>query len=105
MPDRPCSPRGIFIPTEEVNCRCGNQVRMHEHVIKECKYYACQRLTLGHGRNACTGTLMGTVKGIRKLTRFIKLSGAFEKEYMEKIDKEREKERLKREYIEYLLNP
>ena len=72
---------------------------------RNAKYYACQRLTLGHGRNAHLGTLMGTVKGICKLTRFIKLSGAFEKEYTEKIDKEREKERLEREYIEYLLNP
>ena len=63
---------------------------MHKHIIKECEYYACQRLTLGHRRNACLGTLMGTVKGVCKLTQFIKLSGAFEKEYMEK--KERKKD-------------
>ena len=48
---------------------------------------------------------MGTVKGVCKLMQFIKLSGAFEKKYTEKIDKEREKERLEREYLKYLLNP
>ena len=47
---------------------------------------------------------MGTVKGIRKLIRFIKLSGAFEKDYTEKIEKEKEKERLEREYLDFLLN-
>ena len=46
---------------------------------------------------------MGTVKGIRKLIRFIKLSGAFEKDYTEKIEKEREKERLEREGLQYFL--
>ena len=92
-----------FVPTEETSCKCGKQTRTREHVIKECKYYARQRLPLGHGRNARMGSLMGTIKGIRKLTAFIKRSGAFEKDYTEKIEKEREKERLEREGLQYFL--
>jgi len=47
---------------------------------------------------------MGSLIGIRKLTTFIKHSGAFEKEYTEKVDKEKERERVEREGLEYFLH-
>ena len=61
-----------------VQCRTSIQTR--EHVIKQCKKHTRHRLILGHGRHAQLGRLMGTVKGIRKLSTFVKRSGAFNKD-------------------------
>jgi len=93
-----------FVPTEETSCKCGKPTRTREHVKKERQFFARQKLTLGHGRNARTSSLMGTIKGIRKLIKFTKHSSAFEKEYTEKFEKEREKERIEREGLDYFLN-
>ncbi len=63
-----------------MGCSCGTTIQTREHVIKQCKKYTRHRLILEHGRHAQLGRLMGTVKGIRKLSTFVKRSGAFNKD-------------------------
>ena len=72
-----------FVPTEDLGCGCG--LRTREHVLKECGIHARHRLAIEQGRHSQSGRLMGTVKGIRKLTTF---TGAFEKAYLE-VNEER----------------
>ena len=52
--------------------------------------------TLGTGRHAQMGRLMGTIKGIRKLITFIKRSGAFDKPPTPKDRTQEEEEREER---------
>src|SRR5258708_23373087 len=87
-----------FVPTESMGCTCGTTVQTREHVIKQCKNHTRHRPVLGHGRHAQIGRLMGTVKGIRKLSTFIKRSGAFDKDnnYM---THERERKRRGEQHI------
>ena len=69
-----------FVPTENMGCACGTTTQTREHIIKQCKRHTRHRHTLGHGRHAQLGRLMGTVKGIRKLCTFIKCSNMFDKD-------------------------
>ncbi len=78
-----------------MGCTCGTTVQTREHVIKQCKNHTRHRPVLGYGRHAQIGRLMGTVKGIRKLSTFIKRSGAFDKDnnYMTHKRERNERER------------
>jgi hypothetical protein len=69
-----------FVPTESTECRCGEHIQMHEHIIRSCPRYAEHRHILQTNHpNLNIADLMGTKIGLEALVKFLKASGAFTK--------------------------
>ena len=72
----------------------------HAHIIKECPPAVQIQPRL---RDVQIGRLIGTVKGIRKLTIFIRCSKAFGKKHHHQVDAKRERMRMEEEGLDYFL--
>src|SRR5258708_2202307 len=68
-----------FVPTQDIECPCGVQIQMRQHITLDCKLHRQHQNILGYGRHAQWGRLIGTLKGIDKMIEFIKCSKAFDK--------------------------
>ena len=73
-------------------------------ILKSCRLYYHHGHTLGYGRHAQMGRLLGTVKDIRKLITFIKRSGAFDKPTPASTSTHGETESMSREKEEWELS-
>ena len=70
-----------FVPTEPVECPCGEARQTRNHILLECERYERFRHILGqHNEDRALDTLLGTEKGIARLAEFIEVSNAFAKE-------------------------
>ena len=70
-----------FVPTEPVECPCGEACQTRHHILLECKQYERFRHVLGqHNEDRALDNLLGTEKGIAHLAEFIEVSNAFAKE-------------------------
>ena len=69
-----------FVPTEPVECPCGEARQTRNHILLECEQYEQFRHLLGqHDEDRALDTLLGTDKGIACLTEFIEVTDAFAK--------------------------
>ena len=63
-----------FVPTELVECPCGEARQTRKHILLECKRYERFRRILGqHNEDRALDTLLGTEKGIARLAEFIEV--------------------------------
>ncbi|KAJ7048584.1 hypothetical protein C8F01DRAFT_1004247 [Mycena amicta] len=69
-----------FVPSEDVDCPCGEPMQTREHIFCECPRYADHRHLLRKGSpHLSMPELVGTKKGITALSAFLEASGAFTK--------------------------
>jgi hypothetical protein len=69
-----------FVPDEEVNCPCGEDLQTCEHVLQACELHEGHHHLLGDTDQDCnTAKLLGTMDGNECLAAFIEASGAFSK--------------------------
>ncbi|TDL23410.1 hypothetical protein BD410DRAFT_787235 [Rickenella mellea] len=69
-----------FVPSENVDCPCGEPYQTREHILRECKRYSAHRHILREtSRDIHIPTILGTKKGIAALSDFLQESGAFTK--------------------------
>ena len=61
------------------SCECGQTIQTRQHILRECLKYLNQHSLLGMGRNAHLDRLVGTEKGIERLTKFITIMKAIDK--------------------------
>ncbi|KAK0212341.1 hypothetical protein DFS33DRAFT_1247902, partial [Desarmillaria ectypa] len=67
-----------FVPSENVDCPCGELFQTREHIIHECPLYEMQRGILRNvSRTLYLPDILGTKEGIAALGEFIENSGAF----------------------------
>jgi hypothetical protein len=69
-----------FVPTEPVECPCGEPRQTRNHILLECEQYERFRHLLGQrDEDRALNTLLGTDKGIARLAEFIEVTDAFAK--------------------------
>ncbi|KAL1665956.1 RnaseH domain, transposon factor [Schizophyllum commune] len=69
-----------FVPSESVDCPCGESIQTRPHVLQDCPIYEPHRHILrGVSEDVAPAEILGTPKGIDALARFLKKSGAFTK--------------------------
>ena len=69
-----------FVPSESIDCPCGEPVQTRQHVLQDCPVYEPHRHILrGVSEDVALAEILGTPKGIDALARFLKKSGAFTK--------------------------
>jgi hypothetical protein len=69
-----------FVPSENVNCICGEPLQTREHLLRECPRYETHRHILRQvSRDISLPEILGTRDGIRALSEFLEKSGAFTK--------------------------
>ncbi|KAJ7016215.1 hypothetical protein C8F04DRAFT_982495 [Mycena alexandri] len=69
-----------FVPSEGIDCPCGEQFQTREHLLRECPQYEDQRHVLeAVSRDISLPEILGTKKGIAALAEFLESSGAFTK--------------------------
>jgi hypothetical protein len=69
-----------FVPSENVDCPCGEAFQTREHLLCECPQYEDQRDILRKAsRDLSMPEILGTAEGIAALTEFLEKSGAFTK--------------------------
>ena len=69
-----------FVPTETVECPCGEPCQTRNHILLECEQYERFRHLLGQcDEDRALDTLLGTDKGIARLAEFIEVTDAFAK--------------------------
>ena len=61
-----------FVPSEEQSCHCSDTLQSRHHILYKCKTHRCYCYLLSTGRARNIETLLGLVKGIRRLARFLK---------------------------------
>ncbi|KAF8829680.1 hypothetical protein HHX47_DHR2000357, partial [Lentinula edodes] len=67
-----------FVPNENVNCPCGEELQTREHILRACPKYRDHRYILQKASDdICLKDILGTSKGIEALTEFLDESGAF----------------------------
>ncbi|KAF7343444.1 putative RNA-directed DNA polymerase from transposon BS [Mycena venus] len=69
-----------FVPSENVNCPCGEEFQTHEHILRTCPRYEDHRhLLKSASRDISLPEILGTKDGIAALAKFLEESGAFTK--------------------------
>ncbi|KAJ7705620.1 hypothetical protein B0H16DRAFT_1312765 [Mycena metata] len=69
-----------FVPSENVDCPCGEAFQTREHLLRECPQYEDQRHVLeAVSRDISLPEILGTKEGIAALAEFLETSGAFTK--------------------------
>ncbi|KAJ6622184.1 hypothetical protein B0H10DRAFT_1788400, partial [Mycena sp. CBHHK59/15] len=69
-----------FVPSEDVDCPCGEASQTREHLLRECPLYEDQRYILENlSRDVSPPEILGTKKGIEALAEFLDKSGVFTK--------------------------
>ncbi|KAJ7618981.1 hypothetical protein DFH06DRAFT_83408 [Mycena polygramma] len=69
-----------FVPSEDVDCPCGERFQTREHLLRECPRYQGQRYILEKvSRDVSLPEILGTKEGISALAEFLEKSGAFTK--------------------------
>lgn len=69
-----------FVPSEDVDCPCGERLQTREHSLRECPRYDAFRGKLRDAsRNIILSEILGTPRGIEALSGFLRRSGAFTK--------------------------
>ena len=69
-----------FVPSESVDCKCGEPYQTREHLLCECPQYEDQRHVLREAsRDLSLPEILGTKDGIAALAKFLEASGAFTK--------------------------
>jgi ribonuclease HI len=69
-----------FVPSENIDCPCGEAVQTREHLLRECPLYEDQRPILEKvSRDVSLPEILGTQKGITALAKFLEKTGAFTK--------------------------
>ncbi|KZV89833.1 hypothetical protein EXIGLDRAFT_576125, partial [Exidia glandulosa HHB12029] len=69
-----------FVPSENVDCPCGERMQTREHTLRECPRYDHYRATLrAASRHIVLSEILGTERGIEALSGFLRKSGAFTK--------------------------
>ncbi|KAF7330237.1 RnaseH domain transposon factor [Mycena venus] len=69
-----------FVPSENVNCPCGEEFQTREHILRVCPRYEDQRHILRSvSRDISLPEILGTKDGITALAKFLEESGAFTK--------------------------
>ncbi|PBK87302.1 hypothetical protein ARMGADRAFT_939233, partial [Armillaria gallica] len=68
-----------FVPSENVDCPCGDAFQTREHIIRECPLYETRREELRKASRSLylPDILLGTKEGIEALSQLIEDSGAF----------------------------
>ncbi|KZV89363.1 hypothetical protein EXIGLDRAFT_589384, partial [Exidia glandulosa HHB12029] len=69
-----------FVPSENVDCPCGERLQTREHSLRECPRYDAFRDKLRDAsHNIVLSEILGTPRGIEALSGFLRKSGAFTK--------------------------
>ena len=69
-----------FVPSESIDCPCGEPLQTREHILRDCPRYEPHRHTLRDASpRLFLPTLLGTKEGIKATTKFLEKSGAFTK--------------------------
>ncbi|KAJ6527368.1 hypothetical protein B0H10DRAFT_2155546 [Mycena sp. CBHHK59/15] len=69
-----------FVPSENVNCPCGEAHQTREHILRVCPRYEDHRHLLRDvSRDISLPEILGTKDGIAALAKFLEESGAFTK--------------------------
>ncbi|KAL1667846.1 hypothetical protein GGF50DRAFT_111818 [Schizophyllum commune] len=69
-----------FVPSENIDCPCGESLQTRSHILQECPIYEQHRHILRKvSEDVALAEILGTPKGIDALARFLKKSGAFTK--------------------------
>ncbi|KAF7350488.1 RnaseH domain transposon factor [Mycena venus] len=69
-----------FVPSENVNCPCGEELQTREHILRTCPRYEDHRhLLRSVSRDISLPEILGTKDGIAALAKFLEESGAFTK--------------------------
>jgi hypothetical protein len=69
-----------FVPSENIDCPCGEAIQTREHVLRECPLYEDHRHILEEvSRDISVPEILGTKEGISALAEFLDVSGAFTK--------------------------
>ncbi|KAJ7471919.1 hypothetical protein FB451DRAFT_1251417 [Mycena latifolia] len=69
-----------FVPSEDIDCPCGEAFQTREHLLRECTLYENQRHILEKvSRDVSLPEILGTKEGITALAEFLDKSGAFTK--------------------------
>ena len=79
-----------FVPNEEQECHCRKTLQTQNHLLFKCKAHQWHWHLLGTGETRNIEALLGSEKGIRRLTRFLKASGAYEKMWYIKTTQSKE---------------
>ena len=64
----------MFVRTEDPTCGCGQTIQTRQHILRDCPKYTHHRSLLGTGRNTHFDRLIGTEKGIERLSKFITIT-------------------------------
>ncbi|KAF7378403.1 RnaseH domain transposon factor [Mycena sanguinolenta] len=69
-----------FVPSEDIDCPCGEPFQTREHLLCECSRYEDQQHILKEAsRDLSLPELLGTKEGIAATAKFLEESGAFTK--------------------------
>jgi ribonuclease HI len=69
-----------FVPSENINCPCGEPLQTREHILRECPRYTAHRQILRDtSPRLFLPTLLGSKEGIKATASFLERSGAFTK--------------------------
>lgn len=67
-----------FHINESIDCPCGEELQTREHILRECPRYEESREELRKvSRDIVLSDILGTMQGIKALTKFLGKSGAF----------------------------
>ncbi len=69
-----------FVPTEAVDCSCGDPIETRLHILQECPLYEEWQHLLNNDENQFSlAEILGTDDGATRVTSFLEASGAYEK--------------------------
>ncbi|KAJ6609299.1 hypothetical protein B0H10DRAFT_1713802, partial [Mycena sp. CBHHK59/15] len=69
-----------FVPTERMECQCGEPFQTRDHLLWECERYNEHRGVLREASpQIAIPDILGMEKGIQALAKFLERSGAFTK--------------------------
>ncbi|KAI6018624.1 hypothetical protein PISMIDRAFT_98132, partial [Pisolithus microcarpus 441] len=69
-----------FVPSETISCSCGEHIQTHKHILAMCPTFEANRDTLhSTSEDLVITDILGTEKGIKALTNFLKEMDTFKK--------------------------
>jgi hypothetical protein len=83
------------VPDEDVNCPCGVLLQTREHILQSCERYEAHRHILRQiSPTIDLPVILGTLSGIKALSKFIAKTGAFSKGGEEVLEVEEDDEHV-----------
>jgi len=80
-----------FIPTETINCCCGELIETRLHILQECPLYEEWWHLLNNDENQFNlADILGTDDGATKVSSFLEASGAYEKKLRNETEVEQD---------------